>query len=198
MATLKRSLTMPYKAGPLYKKPRPYVSRVPRNPFRLEVRERLVLHQTVGVSSGSLLATLCAVPAGTGSSDRTGDEIRVLSIEVVGYPASLSPQAQYAALVLPKSNSAPTYANFATGRASLYDRSQGSTLAHYLTQCIGNDSGVINGKMKKNFYPPLLQYYDGPNTTSIVRNAVYLTTVNNAGGASSTIDATIRMLYVDQ
>lgn len=174
------------------------ISRVPRSPFRLEVRERIILHQSVSIANGSLLSTLCAVPAGTGSSDRTGDEIRVLSIEVIGYPASLSPQAMYTALVLPKNNNTPSIGSFATGRASLYDRSQGTTLRHYMTQCVGNDSGVIDGKMKKNFYPPLKQYYDGANTTSIVRNAVYLVSVNFAGSTSATIDATLRMLYVDQ
>jgi len=159
-----------------------------------ELKERF-FRSNGGVAINTLVNTALNIPQGISSNERVGDQIRVMSVEVMGQPTN---QGVGCSIICPKNAGVPVIGDFASGGSGYYDINKGWALAYYLPNSIqsGGSIGCSNGVFKYSFKMGMIQDYDGASVP--LRNALYFCVPNNTGTAVDAVrDCTIRVLFYD-
>lgn len=143
--------------------------------------------------------TLLWVTRGTTSTNRVGDSIRIMSIDVMGYPCGTSGDngiVPCAHLIRPKNGEIPLPAHFTSGPGTFYDFNRGWTLDTFhpnsTDTMFGN--GCAMGQFGYKFKKGMVQEL---SDDQVVKNAVYFALNNNTPVDVLNVDCTIRMRYYD-
>jgi len=151
------------------------------------------------VPAGTLKYVLLWTTRGLTSTNRVGDSIRIMSIDVMGYPCGTSGDnnaVPAALLIRPKNGEIPLPAHFTAGLGTFYDYNRGWTLDTFTPQSSdsGGGQGCAAGEFGWKYKTGMVQE---TSDDVVVKNAVYFVLNNNTASEILGVDATIRMRYYD-
>jgi len=166
-----------------------------------EIKDVVLVRSIAQVNNGAVNASgiFQAIQQGTLGSNRIGDQIRVLSIEVSGRVYGLTALDSTFALIRPNdAKRVPLLTDWSSAIGGQYDLSRGWVLHHSFRDAQTNN--VI--QMEKITFPlGMLVKYDPPTETEPDalpnKNEVYACHVNNTGTNCVTISYSIRVKFVD-
>lgn len=167
-----------------------------------EVKDVVLVRSIAQVNNGSVNASglFQAIQQGTLGSNRVGDQIRVLSIEVLGRVYGLQALDMTFSLVRPnQAQRTPLLTDWSSAIGGQYDLSRGWVLHHSFRDSQTNN--VIYEPKKITFPQGMLVKYDPPTESEPDalpnKNEVYACHVNNTGTNAITISYSIRIRFVD-
>jgi len=145
--------------------------------------------------NGSLFSNIVQ---GSGNTNRIGDKIRVLSIEISGYVAGTSSSC-LATLVCPNnSQRAPQLSDFGDQVGNYYDLSYGWELYRFIRDPIMK---TVEQGFKYTFPLGMVVHYDQPTEDfpfgRVSKNEVWSTIINSTNNDVAGINYTIRIRFVD-
>ena len=151
------------------------------------------------VPPGQLKYVLLWCTRGLTSTNRVGDSIRIMSIDVMGYPCGASADNNFvppALLVRPKNGEIPLPAHFTAGLGTFYDFNRGWTLDTFTAQSTDSGGGgaCALGQFGWKYKTGMVQEV---TDDVVVKNAIYYVLNNNTASEILGLDATIRMRYYD-
>jgi len=167
-----------------------------------EVKDVVLVRSIAQVNNGSVNASglFQAIQQGTLGSNRVGDQIRVLSIEILGRVYGLQALDMTFSLVRPnQAQRTPLLTDWSSAIGGQYDLSRGWVLHHSFRDAQTNN--VIYEPKKITFPQGMLVKYDPPTESEPDalpnKNEVYACHVNNTGLNAITISYSIRIRFVD-
>jgi len=134
---------------------------------------------------------------GTLNSNRIGDKIRVLSIQVTGRVTGINENTSFQLLCPNNSQRLPVITDFAQGLGNLYDLSNGWVLCNFVRDAAGQT--IMNYTHK--FPLGMVVHYDQPSEAfpagQVSKNEVYATNINTTTSDITGINYSIRIRFVD-
>ena len=149
------------------------------------------------INAGNLQAVPLTIARGTESYQRIGDSIRIMSVDVLGYPAGQnSNNAVTCMIVCPKNSQTPLPVHFTAGSGSFYDMNKGWVLCTFqpLSSDGGGNNGCALGAMSYKFKYGMCQEYSDDVQQ---KNGLWFILSNFTGTAVTAQDCHIRIRYYD-
>lgn len=161
----------------------------------------VVLTRTIDeVFAGEINAAgiFSAIQQGSKGSQRIGDRIRVLSIEVCGNVFGTSGYPVFSVVCPNRADRTPLREDFGSSVGALYDHSNGWNLMHYL-----RDPQALNNLQKTVYKFPLgmVVHYDQPTEFEpfppASKNEVYMCHIADPSNDMAQIKYSVRIRFVD-
>lgn len=200
MPSLKRT----YQAGYLGPNKRRRYSKTTINKAltirRPEVKDVVFSRSISLVDAGGISAAglFNGITQGVKNSNRIGDRIRVLSIEVAGNVFGISGFSTFSVVCPNRADRVPDVADFGTQSGRLYDSSNGWNLMHYV-----RDPAALSALQKTVYRFPLgmVVHYDQPSESepngNVSKNEVYFCHLPAPLDDAESISYTVRVRFVD-
>ena len=149
------------------------------------------------INNGNIQAVPLVIGRGDQSYQRIGDSIRIMSVDVLGYPAGqFSTGGTTCMIVCPKNAQTPQPAHFTAGCGSFYDINKGWTLCQFqpLSSDGGGNNGCALGAFSYKFKMGMVQEYSDDVTQ---KNGLWFILSNFTGAGIVNQDCHIRIRYYD-
>lgn len=134
---------------------------------------------------------------GVKNSNRIGDKIRVLSIQVTGRATGINENTSFQLICPNNATRVPQISDFAQGLGNLYDLSNGWVLTNFVRDAAGKT--IIN--YTHTFPLGMIVHYDQPSESfpdgQVSKNEVYATNINTTTSDITGINYSIRVRFVD-
>ena len=149
------------------------------------------------INNGNIQVAPLTITRGDQSYQRIGDSVRIMSVDVIGYPAGqFSTGGATTMIVCSKNSQPPQPLHFTAGSGCFYDINKGWTLCQYqpLSSDGGGNNGCALGVFSKKFKMGMLQEYsdDVPQ-----KNALWFILSNFTGAGITGQDCHVRIRYYD-
>ena len=161
-----------------------------------ELKETLI-RINAAINNGNIQVAPLTIARGDQSYQRIGDSVRIMSVEVIGYPAGQFSTGGVTTMIVCSKNSQPPQApHFTSGSGSFYDMNKGWTLCQFqpLSSDGGGNNGCALGSFSKHFKMGMIQDYsdDVPQ-----KNALWFILSNFTGAGIVGQDCHVRIRYYD-
>lgn len=165
-----------------------------------EVKDVVFSRSISSIDAGDINAAglFNGITQGVKNSNRIGDRIRVLSIEVCGNVFGTSGFSTFSVVCPNRADRVPEAADFGTQIGKLYDSSNGWNLMHYV-----RDPGSLLALQKTSYRFPLgmVVHYDQPSEAEpngfVSKNEVYMCHLAPPLDDANDISYTVRVRFVD-
>lgn len=192
---LKRTYQVPskYTAG-VAKRPKMMLPPVSRRPLVPEVKEINVLVTVPQVVNGGFFNTNItgAINQGTAGSDRVGNRIKLLSVEVTGRACGTTGDMTML-LVVPKNSFSIVSGNFTATVGPVFDADVGWTIGAW-TRDPEKHTILQTGEMIRKFSSGMDVQWDA---ASPVKNHIFFVLKNNTGANVDNTSCNVRLRFVD-
>jgi len=161
-----------------------------------EVKDIVINQPTKQVDNNDIFSNniLNLIEQGVSGSNRIGDKIRVLSIEVTG---RLTGDAASGTVIMHVPNQAqrvPLLTDFSTSVGTLMDLSHGWVLGTFTRDPLQKQIGKLIYKFPKGM---VVHYDRNTESSTVIKNAVLLTHPNTTGSNLTNINYSVRIRYTD-
>ena len=149
------------------------------------------------VNNGNIQVVPLTIQRGDQSYQRIGDSIRIMSVDVLGYPAGQFANGGATTMIVCSKNSQPPVpTHFTAGSGCFYDINKGWTLCQYqpLSADGGGNNGCALGAFSYKFKMGMVSEYsdDVPQ-----KNALWFILSNFTGAGIVGQDCHVRIRYYD-
>ena len=162
-----------------------------------EIKSKDIAITGASVADAAVISTalMAGIAEGTGNDERTGETIKVMSIEVRGnvWGSRAVNGVDFYVLKFKDPGNSPIYANFIPVIGGHYKTDLAYEMYHEMAQRSVNQYNFLN--YKKRFHNGLRVEYDAAG--AVKRGEIQLAVKNDSGGASTGIEYSIRVWYYD-